>query len=103
MRLYSRTDAVAIDAPEGHFGADEDGGFDLPDELGQRLHPVAVGGRRQWETDIERQHRQIAEEIEHRRSPEALYEAVSKLIQVAGSAPAKAPAAKAPAKAAAKS
>ena len=28
MRLYSHTGAVAIDAPEGHFEPDEDGGFD---------------------------------------------------------------------------
>lgn len=105
MRLYSRTDATAIDDPvHGHIEPSPDGGFDLPDELGARLVGFAVAGVRQWETDIERQHRLIAEELDRRKDPATLLDAVQQLVAAAqATAPAatpraaKAPAAKAPA------
>lgn len=104
MRLYSRTGATALDDPEyGHFDANEDGGFDFPDDLSDRLHGFHAGGRPLWETDVERQNRLIAEELERRKDPATLLDAVQQLVQAAKttSEPAKAepkPEAKAPAK-----
>jgi hypothetical protein len=86
MRLYSLTGASAVADGDHRYEAGKDGGFDFPDELSARLHPVAVAGRKQWETDVERQHRLIAEELQRRQSPEALYEAVSQLVKVAETA-----------------
>jgi hypothetical protein len=61
-----------------------------------------------WETDIERQHRLIAEEAARRADPRTLLDAVEQLVQAAQAtavpaavAPAPKAAAKAPAKAAA--
>lgn len=92
MRLYSLTGAAAIDAPEGHFEPGEDGAFDLPSELSARLHGVAVGGKRQWETDVERQNRLVAEEMERRKDPATLLDAVQQLVQAAQAMPAPQPA-----------
>lgn len=108
MRLYSRTGALVVEAPEGHFEPVDDGGFDLPGPLSDRLHGVAVAGQRQWETSIERQQRLITEEAARRADPATLLEAVNKLVAAAEAtepaedtpaakpprAPAKAPAAK---------
>jgi hypothetical protein len=113
MRLYSRTGAIAIDDSGEHYTAGKDGAFDLPEELGQRLAGFATAGQPQWETDIGRQRRLISEELERRKDPATLLDAVNQLVKAAqATAPAeaeapaehaKAPAAKAaPAKAAAK-
>jgi hypothetical protein len=84
MRLYTRTGATALDHPVfGHFDADESGGFDFPNELSDQLHGFAVGGRPLWETDIERQNRLISEEMERRRDPATLMEAVQQLVNAA--------------------
>jgi hypothetical protein len=84
MRLYSRAEAVAIDDPKfGHIVPAEDGGFDLPDELFDRLHQSAVRGEKQWETSIERQHRLIAAEAARRADPKTLLDAVEQLVQAA--------------------
>lgn len=98
MRLYTLTGATALDDPDhGHFDADEDGGFDLPDQLAARQHAFALNGRRIWETDFERQRRLVAEETDRRKDPATLLAAVESLIQ-AQSAPAKdAPAVETPA------
>ena len=79
MRLYSLTNAAAVDDPEfGHIEADPDhGGFDLPDELSDRLHRFHYRGRPAWETDEERARRMHGEEMARRRDPESLYSAVS--------------------------
>lgn len=87
MRLYTRTGATALDHPVfGHFDADADGGFDFPNELSDQLHGFAIGGRPLWETDIERQNRLGREELERRRDPASLYEAVAQLMSAAQSA-----------------
>lgn len=84
MRLYTRTGASALDDPEyGHFDADENGGFDFPDDLSDRLHRFHAGGRPLWETDVERQNRLMAEELERRRDPATLMEAVQQLVNAA--------------------
>lgn len=84
MRLYSRTGATALDDPEfGHFDAGPDGSFDFPDDLSDRLHGFHVAGRPAWETDVERQHRLIAEELERRKDPASLLSAVEQLLAAA--------------------
>lgn len=84
MRLYTRTGAIALDDPEyGHFDADENGGFDFDDELSDRLHQFARRGAPMWETDIERQHRMVAEEMEKAKDPATLLAAVQQLVQAA--------------------
>jgi hypothetical protein len=111
MRLYTRTGATALDDPEfGHFDADEQGGFDFPDPLSDRLHAFHWRGKPMWETDIERQQRLMSEEMERRRDPASLYEAVAQLMNAAKAVAPAAPApgeasaavAKAPAKRASK-
>lgn len=84
MRLYTRTGATALDDPEyGHFDADDAGGFDFPNELSDRLHGFAANGRPMWETDVERQQRLIAEELERRKDPATLLDAVQQILNAA--------------------
>lgn len=104
MRLYTRTGATTLDDPDyGHFEADEQGGFNFPDEVSSRLHRFHVGGRPAWESDIERQQRLMNEELERRKDPATLLSVVEQLMQAAqgqpapASAPAAAPVADAPA------
>lgn len=109
MRLYTRTGATALDDPETgqHYEADEQGGFNFPNELSGKLHGFCVGGKPLWETDVERQNRLIDEELERRKDPATLLDAVEQLVAAAKATatpepePAKAEA-KAPAKRAAK-
>ena len=87
MRLYSRADGTSVVCHAGvSYKPGPSGGFDFPDAVSDVLHPVAVRGQRQWETDIERQHRLVAEEMERRRDPASLYDAVAKIMQAAESA-----------------
>lgn len=96
MRLYTRTGATTVDDPEyGHFDANPDGGFDLPEELAERLHAFHAAGQRLWENDIERQNRLIAEELERRKDPATLLSVVEQLMQAAQVAQATATPAKA--------
>lgn len=105
MRLYHLEGATSVSHGSTTYKAAADGGFDFPPGLYEHMHGMAVNGVRQWETAIERQQREIAAELARRQSPEALYEAVSKLVQAAeANTPAPEPAkgaSKAPAKAAA--
>lgn len=113
MRLYPLTDTGAVDAGGEHFEPADDGGFDFPGPLSDQLHAMAIGGVRQWEDAIERQHRMIAEEAARRADPATLLAAVEELVAAArrtaqaepaeAAEPAKAaPAAKAPRAAASK-
>ncbi|MFE2407118.1 hypothetical protein ACFXDE_02105 [Kitasatospora sp. NPDC059408] len=83
MRLYSRTGATALDHPHhGRIEADPGhGGFDLPEELAEELRSFPA-----WETDVERQQRLVAEEIERRKDPATLLDAVQQLVQAAQAA-----------------
>jgi hypothetical protein len=85
VRLYSRTNAGAIDDPVyGHFEPSEDhGGFDLPDELSDHLHSVHVRKKPAWETEEERDERLHGEESARRRDPEQLYNAVADIANIA--------------------
>lgn len=87
MRLYTRAGATALDHPVfGHFDADEQGGFDFPNELSDELHSFHPGGRPAWETDVERQHRLIGEELERRKDPATLLGVVEQLMRAAQAA-----------------
>lgn len=113
MRLYSRTDVASVThGGERHTPAD-DGGFDLPPDVTDLLHSSAVRGEKQWETSIERQRRQVAEEMERRKDPATLLAAVEQIMALAEQGakpqlpapepvPAKTEAARAPVRAAAK-
>jgi hypothetical protein len=84
MRLYTRTGATALDHPDyGHFDADDNGGFDFPDDVSEQLHRFHVGGRPAWESDIERQARLLDEERQRRQDPETLLAAVEQIMRAA--------------------
>jgi len=112
MRLYPTHGGLVVDAPEGHFEAQDDGGFDLPEPLFTRLHSAHYGGVKAWETQIERQQRALAEEQLRRSDPASMLDVLERLLAAAQgnavasatqakAAPAAAkPAAKAPATAA---
>ena len=100
MRLYPMADVGAVDDPEfGHIDPEDDGGFDFPGPLADRLHGVAVRGQRQWENSIERQRRLILEEQARRADPATLLAAVEQLVKAGQAAEAPAEAAKGRAKA----
>jgi hypothetical protein len=83
MRLYSRTGATAIDAPEGHFEPEDDGGFgSLPDAVFGRLHGSAVKGRKHWESETERSDRLHGEDMARKRDPASVHDALSELAVV---------------------
>lgn len=75
-RLYPLIPTPAVDAPEGHFEPEDDGGFDFPGPLATRLHAARHNKRQLWETSIERQERTHGEDLARRRDPAVLYDAV---------------------------
>lgn len=85
MRLYTRTGATALTDPATGivYEPDEQGGFDFPDDLSDQLHKFAVRGKPMWESDVERQRRLGHEEMQRRRDPASLYDAVAQLMQAA--------------------
>ena len=85
-RLYPLDPVPAVDAPEGHFEPEEDGGYDLPDTLFSRLHSTHHGGEKAWETQVERQRRQHYQDLERRRDPAALFDAVDRFAGAFGQA-----------------
>lgn len=106
MRLYSLTGAASVTAGGTRYEPADDGGFDFPPGLQRLMHAVHVGGQKQWETSIERQHRAAAEELARIRDPATMYAAVAELVAAAKTATQAqaaaepAPKAEAPAKAA---
>lgn len=84
MRLYSRTGQTVLNDPEyGTFEVDSNGGFEFPEDLGERVHAFHVGGKPAWETDVERQRRLAQEELDRRRDPATLMDAVQQLVNAA--------------------
>lgn len=81
-RLYPMEPVPAIDAPEGTFTPADDGGFDLPDITFDLLHSSHHGGRKFWETQIERDTRALAAERAHREDPGTLLDVVTKLLEL---------------------
>lgn len=98
MRLYTRTGATALTDPETgtEYEADEQGGFDLPEELSERLHRFHIAKQPAWEDDIERQQRLVDEQLERAKDPATLLEVVQQLAKFAqaSQASAEAPATK---------
>lgn len=83
MRLYSRIGATAVADGGEHYEAGEDGGFDFPDEVGARLHSFAAAGVPMWEDGIEQQQRILTEELERRKDPATLLDAVEQIRKAA--------------------
>lgn len=84
MRLYTRADATAIDDPEyGRFEADSDGTFKLPDEMADRLLRFHHRGEPLWETETQRGKRLKTEDLDRRRDPAALLDAVQQILMAA--------------------
>jgi hypothetical protein len=61
----------------------DDGGFDLLPDVTDLLHSSGVRGEKQWETSVERQRRQVAEEMERRKDPATLLAAVEQIMALA--------------------
>jgi hypothetical protein len=88
-RLYPLVPTPAVDAAEGHFEPEEDGGFDFPGPVAERLHSARYGKRKLWETAIERQERTHGDDLARRRDPAVLYDAVDNfagLVRMLGTA-----------------
>jgi len=101
LLLYSRIGATSLSADGRQYGPGPDGGFELPDALAADQLGFASAGKPLWETAQQRRERLIAEELERRKDPATLLEAVEQLVKAA-QASAPAPAAGPPAKAAAR-
>lgn len=87
MRLYTRTGATALKDPETgtEYQADDLGSFMLPEELAEQLVSFHIGGQPAWETEIQRQRRLMAEDLERRRDPATMMDAVQQLVNAARS------------------
>ena len=82
-RLFSLKNATAVDDPEhGHIEAGADGAFDFPDDLSDRMHRFCSRGKREWETETEREQRLHDQESARRSDPKTLYEAVEKIANL---------------------
>jgi hypothetical protein len=74
MRLHSRSGATTLTHEGKQYEADPDGGFDLPEDVGARLHPFP-----DWETTLERHQREFGTEQARKRDPAASYDEVAAL------------------------
>lgn len=86
-RLYPLIPTPAVDAAEGHFEPSKeaaDGGYDFPPALHAQLHSARHNGRKLWETAVERQERTHSEDLDRRRDPAALHDAVDRFGGVLG-------------------
>lgn len=86
MRLYPKgAPRHVVDHPKwGHFEAAGDGGFDFPDEMSDELHSFHHRGKPLWENDDERSVRLHTDDLERRRDPAALYDAVDNFTGLLG-------------------
>lgn len=81
MKIFSLNGTVGIsDEDHGTFEAEDDGGFDVPAALGDRLVNTHLGGQKVWETEGERSTRLVQEEEARRRDPATLLAAVETLV-----------------------
>lgn len=83
MLLYSRTGASSVHIGGATYEAGPDGGFDLPDHVAAQVHTFHVGGQPLWEDHTQRQQRLVAEELERRKDPATLLDAVNQLVAAA--------------------
>lgn len=87
MRLYTRTGATALTDPEyGMFEADEQGGFEFPDDLGERLHRFHLAKQPLWEDEEQRHQRVVNEEMDRAKDPATLLAVVQQLAMLAKAA-----------------
>lgn len=97
MRLYSRTGQTVLNDPEyGTFEPGPDGGFDLPEDLAERQRRFHVDKQPLWETDIGRQERLIAEEMERRKDPLTMLKLMEQMVAATQATAAAAQGAQAP-------
>jgi len=77
MKLYSRNaDTHVIAHPDhGEFEPDEDGAFELPDELGEPLNNLGGPGTH-WENSAQRSVRLEQEQNDYLNSPRALHDLI---------------------------
>lgn len=77
MKLYPRSaDTHVVAHPDhGEFEADDDGAFELPDELGELLNNLGGPGSH-WENSAERSVRIEREREEYLNSPRALHDLI---------------------------
>lgn len=87
MRLYTRTGATALNDPEyGGFEADDQGGFELPDDLAERLLRFHIGKQPLWEDEEQRHTRGVEEEMARAKDPATLLAVVQQLAMLAKAA-----------------
>jgi hypothetical protein len=87
MRLYTRTGATVLNDPEyGTFEANDQGAFELPDELAERLHRFHVGKQPLWEDEEQRHQRIVDEEMARAKDPATLLAVVQQLAMLAKAA-----------------
>ena len=95
MRLYSLIGATAVTADNGNqYEPGDDGGFDLPDPLATAQLAFHSAGKPMWETGPQRRERLLGEELERRKDPATLLDAVNQLVAAAQATRAPDPAAK---------
>jgi len=77
MKLYPRSaDTHVVAHPDhGEFEADEDGAFELPNELGELLNNLGGPGTH-WENSAERSVRLEQEQTDYLNSPRALHDLI---------------------------
>ena len=97
MRLYSLIGATAVTDPASakQYEPGDDGGFDLPDPLATAQLAFHSAGKPMWETGPQRRERLLGEELERRKDPATLLDAVNQLVAAAQATRAPEPAAKA--------
>jgi len=74
MQLFSRADATEVGTPDGTITPEEDGSFLVPQDVADILLRSHLNGEPQWETAGQRNDRLASEELDRRKSPEALYD-----------------------------
>lgn len=80
MRLFNLAGATSLMPNDDDiYEADEDGCFDIPQDLAMQLHSIHILGQKVWETEGERQNRLLAEELKRRQDPATLLAAVEAL------------------------
>lgn len=77
MKLYPRNnDTHTVSHPDhGEFEPDEEGAFELPDDLGQLLNNLGGPGTN-WENSAERSVRLEQEQSDYLNSPRALHDLI---------------------------
>jgi hypothetical protein len=81
MKIYSRTDATQIAADPDPILPDDEGAFEVPEELGNQLIDFHGPDGKLFESGAQRNDRKAVEDLERRKSPEALFELMKELVE----------------------